>query len=105
MISGLARRSKIVSSLKGCEILKLGALGTGALTFNIFKPAFRIIPLCTPHLDDELEVSEQVEEEAGLVGHEKVQQDAGVPAHDAHQPQESPRGVQVQQALKDRNKC
>ena len=96
MISGLARRSKIVSSLKGCEILKLGALGTGALTFT---------PLCTPHLDDELEVSEQVEEEAGLVGHEKVQQNAGVPAHNAHQPQESPRGVQVQQALKDRNKC
>ncbi len=51
------------------------------------------------YLEDKLEVSEQVEEEAGLVGDEEVQQHARVPAHYAQQPQEPSSRVHIQQAL------
>ena len=61
------------------------------------SPCIAVSPVCSP--EEELEESEEVEKEAGLVGDKEVEEDGGVPSNDGEEGGKAPRRVRVQQAV------
>ena len=60
---------------------------------DLFQPAAAVRGKLMPTAADELEVAEQVEEEAGLIGYQQVKQDVVLQAHRLQEDQEG--GVRV----------